>query len=426
MIKQKRNTIFALVLLTGAFFCCSNTFFAYVPKNVQVNGVQVGRLPHREAVSRIRERIAEETPTISLQTPCGEYVFSYPEIGFTDDAEDIVKKAKRNKSYHCRVSYFLKAEDVVLKNICEVCSVSPASAKVSFNGKFTYTAERYGRGCDFQKLKRDVEESLSGSFAPVTLSCYAVRPEKTVEDLKGETVLLSRFSTSFDGDYSARAHNIALAAKSINGTKVEPGEEFSFNRIVGARTRERGYREAKIISGGVFVPGVGGGVCQASTTVYNAALLSGMAITRVQAHSLSVGYVEPSFDAMVSSSSDMSFVNPFSTPVYIAARTGSDRVTVEFYGKPSGLTFKRVSEVLSVIPPKTEILEEGEEESVKVKAKNGMKSQASLLVYRNGVLKEKKQLRKDTYQSVRGVRVVKRQKRAEKPQEKEGNEEGTS
>lgn len=95
-------------------------------------------------------------------------------------------------------------------------------------------------------------------------------------------------------------HNIALAAEKINGCILADGEEFSFNGRVGARTESNGFLSAPIILEGDFVEGVGGGVCQASTTVYNAALLAGMEITEQHPHSLRVGYVEPSFDAMVS------------------------------------------------------------------------------------------------------------------------------
>lgn len=106
----------------------------------------------------------------------------------------------------------------------------------------------------------------------------------------------------------------------MNLTEIANGEEFSFNAAVGERTEERGYSTAKVIENGKFVEGVGGGVCQVSSTVYNCALLSGLTVTERHRHSLAVSYVEPSFDAMVSYSyADLRFYNDTGKSVFIVA-----------------------------------------------------------------------------------------------------------
>lgn len=412
-MKKWNHLIFALAFQAGVFLCCGNAYFSSVPKNVVVNGVEVGRLTYGEAVVKVRSHIASTTPSLVVVTPQGEREFSYPEIDFYDDVESVVRKAKRNNSYECRVDYYLKAEDTVLHNLCLFCDREAKNAYAEFDGTFAYYGEESGLICDEKQLKRDVERSLRGDFSPVVMQYGEVKPKKTLNDVRGETALLSSFTTYFDGSNANRSHNIALAAKSINGTVLESGEEFSFNRVVGKRSAERGYLPAKIISGGVFVYGTGGGVCQASSTVYNAALLCGMKITRAKAHSLSVSYVEPSFDAMVSSVSDMSFVNPHGTPVYIACKTGNNFITVCFYGKSDGLTYERASEIVSYTEPEESIVEEGEEDLVKVAPKRGIKSTGSILVYKDGVLKEKRQIRTDEYKSVQGVLVKKRSEEAQ-------------
>ena len=156
---------------------------------------------------------------------------------------------------------------------------------------------------------------------------YDLRPQ--------QLVLRSKFFTSYPSSTEERKSNIKLAAKSLDYAFVDVGGEFSFNQTVGARTEKRGYKTAKIIVGGEFVDGVGGGVCQVSTTLYNAVLLAGLKVTEFHAHSLPVSYVAPSFDAMVNSgSADLKFINNTHNPVYIRAFADDATLTIEIYGEP--------------------------------------------------------------------------------------------
>lgn len=146
----------------------------------------------------------------------------------------------------------------------------------------------------------------------------------------------------YDGISSSggnRCRNIELAASFLNGVTLEGGEALSFNKTVGERTAARGFKEAKIIQSGEFISGVGGGVCQASTTLFNAALLSGLNVTERRNHSLSVSYVPASRDAAVSSRCDLKIVNPFAYPVYLRAVCAGKRITVTFYGTRSRRTY---------------------------------------------------------------------------------------
>lgn len=107
--------------------------------------------------------------------------------------------------------------------------------------------------------------------------------------------LIAHFSTYYGDSKQNRKDNIALAARKIDGLVLYPEDEFSFNDLVGRRTVENGFKTAYVIQNGDFVEGVGGGVCQVSSTLYNCALLANLAITCVRAHSLPVSYVAPSF-----------------------------------------------------------------------------------------------------------------------------------
>ncbi len=200
----------------------------------------------------------------------------------------------------------------------------------------------------------------------------------------------------------------SAAAKAINGTILDAGEEFSFNDTVGKRSEQRGYKNAKIISDGNFVEGVGGGVCQVSTTLYNAALLSGLTVTEYHPHTLAVSYVKSSFDAMVSyGSCDLKFKNTTDSPVYIRAACNSGELTVTVYGKKLDCVYERESVVDQTIKPKIlktldQSLSEGEYVVV-THPKDGVKSCGYLIKKQNGKVVWRKLIRKDSYKAVDGV-----------------------
>ena len=171
--------------------------------------------------------------------------------------------------------------------------------------------------------------------------------------------LLNSYTTYFDGKNEARSHNIRLAASLIDGTVLQNGEIFSFNERVGQRTSERGFKHAAIIENGEFVEGVGGGVCQVSTTLYNAALLSGCRIVEYHPHSLAVSYVPPSRDAMVSGSFfDLKFENATGSTVYIKSVAGENYVSFKLYGRDFGIKYSLNSQVTGTIEPPEEFTDD--------------------------------------------------------------------
>ena len=192
--------------------------------------------------------------------------------------------------------------------------------------------------------------SAAGIFAALFISCLMTPATAHAET--PEVTLIAHFATYYGDSSEGRKHNIALAASAIDGVVLAPEEEFSFNDTVGARTEARGYRAAYVIQDGVFVEGVGGGVCQVSGTLYNCALLADLAVTCARPHSLPVSYLAPSFDAMVSGkSADLAFVNGTSFPVYILCRVQGGEIIVSFYGEKSAFTYRRESVVTGRIDP---------------------------------------------------------------------------
>lgn len=216
-----------------------------------------------------------------------------------------------------------------------------------------------------------------------------------------EITLIAKFSTYYGDSSDGRKHNVALAAKAIDGTVILPEDEFSFNDTVGARTKARGYRSAFIIQDGTFVEGIGGGVCQVSGTLYNCALLADLTVTCVHPHSLPVSYVAPSFDAMVSSSSDLRFANTLSAPVTIKMSADGKYLRAEIYGVSGGFDIRRRSETLETIPKETEYIPDASlspgEEVVDTWGKDGLKSEGWLEYFTDGELVRTVRIRRDTY-----------------------------
>jgi vancomycin resistance protein YoaR len=146
--------------------------------------------------------------------------------------------------------------------------------------------------------------------------------------------LVSEFRTSLEGRNANQRHNAALAAKTLNGTIIAPGETFSFNKRFGGWTRDRGYRRAPVSYDGVLIDAWGGGVCQASTTLYNAALLAGLPIVARHAHHFAPGYVAPGRDAAVAYPNvDLSFTNTFKKRLVIHARIEGTSLIIQLEGQ---------------------------------------------------------------------------------------------
>ncbi len=214
---------------------------------------------------------------------------------------------------------------------------------------------------------------------------------------------ISSYTTYYDEGDKGRSENIAIAASLVDGVTVQAFGEFSFNATVGKRTEEAGFQQAKIIVNGEYVSGVGGGVCQVSTTLYNAALKGGLEVVEYHPHSLRVGYIPPSRDAMVSTGSDLKLFNPHAFPVYLSAKTFSGGLRVAFFGKNEGYRYELSSNILAEIPPPEPIVKEGERDEIIRSPKNGVRSEAFLECYKGGRLLFRKRIRTDEYRPIQAI-----------------------
>jgi vancomycin resistance protein YoaR len=147
--------------------------------------------------------------------------------------------------------------------------------------------------------------------------------------------VLSRFTTAFDPSNAKRAHNIRLAARRLNGKVIAPGQVLSVNRVVGNRTHENGFLTAPVIEDGKKVPGIGGGVSQVASTLFNAALLAGLTVSEHQNHTKPVRYLPVGRDATVAwNLIDLKIRNNTRTPVKVRAVAPGGRLTVAMLGTP--------------------------------------------------------------------------------------------
>ena len=161
------------------------------------------------------------------------------------------------------------------------------------------------------------------------------KPKVTINDLDVDIFQdnLGSFTTKYDPQNTNRANNLTLASEKINGTILSPGESFSYNKIVGARTIEAGYKEAKIYSNGQVIDGLGGGICQLSSTLYNAVIYANLEVTERHNHQFLTSYVDPGRDATVAyGSKDLKFVNNRSYPIKIETKAVNGVVYCTIYG----------------------------------------------------------------------------------------------
>lgn len=146
--------------------------------------------------------------------------------------------------------------------------------------------------------------------------------------------LMAAYFTSLEGRTGSQRHNAHLALEQLRGAVVAPGETFSFNQTVGSLSRDQGFRRAPVSYNGTLIDDWGGGVCQTSTTLYNAALLAGLELVERHPHRFAPSYVPAGRDAAVAFSSvDLRFRNPYPFPVRFSGRIDGDRLVLEVWGK---------------------------------------------------------------------------------------------
>lgn len=228
----------------------------------------------------------------------------------------------------------------------------PVSASVQMHGQkggavFVITSEEWGERVNTESLYSLVFICIKEGKKEIKVPIERVKPMLTRSELEQDTHERSGFSTYCNKNNYPRTHNIRLALNAVNGCVVPPNGVFSFNKTVGLRKSERGYMNSAIIYKGEYVEGVGGGVCQVSTTLYNAVLLADLPVIERNRHTLKSNYIEAGFDAMVTDEgADLRFKNNTGGYLYLFAEYDNGKVTVKIYGRENMYEIDRESKVL--------------------------------------------------------------------------------
>lgn len=391
----------AALLLAGSVFL-SGCAGGRVKSGVEVNGVEVGGMAYAEAAHAVRETLKDGYLPLTVHTPEGDICVS---LDYSDDVDKILRTARKKGEYTAHVLRNWVNMEEEIAGICAKNAREDVNAEMTFSSDgFSYTEGKNGVVCDYFSLLSDATRALGEGGSEITLSCREVAPAVTVEALKARSRPLASFATRFDPANAPRSHNVALAASRISGTTVGAGEVFSFNEVVGKRTAENGFEEAAVILEGEFVQGVGGGVCQVSTTLFGAALRAGLTVVESRPHSLSVGYVQPSQDAMVSEYSDLKLQNPYQYPVFLQSVVENGTLSFTVFGLPDGNRYEVESRVLFTLDPPPAKIVDGTENRIVRAEKRGMASESWRSVYDGeGNLLSRTLVRRDTYACIQGI-----------------------
>lgn len=219
-----------------------------------------------------------------------------------------------------------------------------------------------GQQIDISAVLEALQKALATGEDIVDLQMVPITPSVTTEQIlsKQITGLAASFTTYFDPAQTNRVENIRLATASLDNYEIRPGELFSFNAVIGPRTEEAGFQEAPVILNNRVESGLGGGVCQVSTTLYNAALRANLPIVERQKHSLVVGYVPVGTDATVAYGIiDLKFYNNTGGYLVIKTQVAGNKLTIKLYGPHQTIPpVKIVSRIRAKIKPKTVVKED--------------------------------------------------------------------
>ncbi|MDD2980350.1 MAG: VanW family protein [Hespellia sp.] len=266
-------------------------------------------------------------------------------------------KNSQKKQKVVTAEYAVKADtsSTVLTDNCAELYHGPVNATlVRSNSTFSVSDGKSGTSLDVEASIKKIDQYLNndwhGKAGTVQLESREEKPEVTAEALSSITDLLGSFTTTCEEDGSGRVQNVAAGAAHINGTLIQPGEEFSANAAMEPYTQENGYTEAGSYENGTVVETMGGGICQVSSTLYNAVLYAELEVTQRQPHSMMVNYVDPSRDAAIADDvKDLKFKNNLEHPVYLEAVQVNGELTFNIYGiesREAGRTVDFESETL--------------------------------------------------------------------------------
>ena len=322
----------------------------------------------------------------------------------SDGIKNISKEFKNEREISVKE---VKAGEIDIEKIYNEVHTEPQDAYI-VEDPFQVVVDK--DGVDFAITMDEAKTILAESKEEYSIPLKITKAQKTVASLGSKAFpdLLGTFTTRYDAGNVSRTTNLAIACKKLNGQVIQPGEVFSYNKALGKRSVENGYKEAAVYVNGGVENGLGGGICQISSTLYNTVVFANLGIVERHQHSFTTSYVDPGRDAtVVYGALDFKFKNTRKYPVKLEAYIKSGVATVSMYGIKEDVEYnvKVVSTVTEIIPcpvEKTEdaTMAEGVEKVIS-KGTNGCRSIAYKYVYdMAGNLVSKTQLSADYYGTI--------------------------
>ncbi len=428
------STILAFsIFISGYMILSSNRILS----NTFINEVDVSGLTKEEASVIINKTYGLDIRDLDIILVCEdkEWSLNHKDIGFSynyekaiDEAYSIGKRGNIAKRYfdslnarlirHEVVLDFSYEEDSIVKTIEKISGQvnrKPVDATIRLkSGEFVITPDITGLSLINKEAIQLIKDKIeSHDISRTELPVETTEPEIKKSDLANISEKLGEYTTRFDASNTNRTYNIALATKSVTDVLLRPGAVFSLNDIIGSRLAEKGYRMAKVIINNEYVDGIGGGLCQISTTLYNAALLSNLKIVERRNHSLPSDYVGLGRDATISGDYiDMKFENNSAYPIYIFGEVKGNKVTFSIYGKkenPNRTIEIRTSVIKKIEPQLKEIYDDEltvGTEVIEKDPKTGYVVKSYRVVLENGKEVFVEPLYTDTYRVSDGIKRI--------------------
>lgn len=402
IIKDNYEILFALLLKNK------------IELNIQLNDEKI-----EEKIEEINEKLPDALQKSNYYIEEDNLIIKKGKKGIQINSEELKKqlneviKNEENREIIIPVNE-ITPEEINIEKIYNEIKREPQNAYIS---QEPLEVHSHVNGVDFAISLEDAKNILEEQKEEYVIPLKITIPEITLNDLGEEAFpqMLGTFSTTYNTSNQNRITNLELASEKINGTIILPGETFSYNKVVGERTIANGYKEATVYADGKVVNGIGGGICQLSSTLYNAVLYANLEITSRSNHRFLTSYVTAGRDATVSwGTIDFCFKNTRSYPIKITSEVRNGVVTTSIYGIKEEKEYEVVieSKITEVIPYSTKYvkdstLKEDEEEIVQYGA-NGAKSETYKIIKYNGIVVSKEQISSDTYSPLE--RIIKKGK----------------
>lgn len=386
---HKRFSIVALSLLL--LLCLKTDSVAgadVIKQGIYIDGIDVGGMTREQAQVAVQARVeslkkvqiglqvADNPPVYTTVGDLGIY-WKNPEV--LDEALNvgtegsIITRYKLQKdleretlSYDIELAFDYNAINNVLVSNCKAFNREAVSAKLTReNGAFVIQEGQKGYQLDIETSIDEIYDALTKNWdrgpCDVALDVDVIIPRGGNGELAEVRDILGSYSTSFKSSGASRTGNVTNGCRLINGITLYPGEEFSTYNTVSPFSEKNGYYMAGSYMNGKVVDSLGGGICQVSTTLYNAVLLAELNVTERHNHSMIVNYVDPSADAAIAESAgkDFRFVNSTDAPIYIEGYVKDKVITFNIYGKETRSSDRKVSyesKVLEVINPPGDVI----------------------------------------------------------------------